>query len=179
MVALSDDTVDVLADVAEEFAVTYPLFADVDRHTIDALGLRSTHIEEQNRYFGRPTQQRHVGLPYPGTPCECRKSTSRCSLPDSRSWSLMHRVLQRLFVTIVTLLTRSGRDKDLEIIVLRQQLTVLHRQPTRPALTEADRNLFLMHSEKLSDAKAPVRDRGSQGRFNPVDADAHKWTSWL
>lgn len=35
------------------------------------------------------------------------------------SWSLMHHLLYRLLVTVVTLLFRSGRDKDLEIVVLR------------------------------------------------------------
>ena len=38
-----------------------------------------------------------------------------------RCWSLMHRVLYRLLVALVTVLVRSGRDKDLEIVVLRHQ----------------------------------------------------------
>ena len=37
---------------------------------------------------------------------------------------------------------RSGRSKDLEIIVLRHQLAVLHRQVDRPELTDADRSLL-------------------------------------
>ena len=43
----------------------------------------------------------------------------------------MHRLLYRLLVTVVTLLARSGRDKDLEIVVLRHQLIVLRRQIDR------------------------------------------------
>jgi len=54
----------------------------------------------------------------------------------------MHRVLYRLLVAIVSMLVRSGRAKDLEIIVLRHQLTVLRRQVDRPGLTEADRSLL-------------------------------------
>ena len=54
----------------------------------------------------------------------------------------MHRVLYRLLVTIVGLLAGSGRDKDLEIVVLRHQLRVLRRQTDRPALTERDRSLL-------------------------------------
>ncbi len=54
----------------------------------------------------------------------------------------MHRVLYRLLVTVVTLLARSGRDKDLEIVVLRHQLKVLRRQLNRPALNEPDRTLL-------------------------------------
>jgi hypothetical protein len=37
---------------------------------------------------------------------------------------------------------RSGRSKDLEIIVLRQQLQVLRRQVERPALTDGDRTVL-------------------------------------
>lgn len=54
----------------------------------------------------------------------------------------MHHLLYRLLVTVVTLLFSSGRDKDLEIVVLRHQLMVLRRQIDRPALTEADRSLL-------------------------------------
>ena len=78
-------------------------------------------------------------------------------------------------------MTRSGRAKELEIVVLRHQLAVLRRQIARPQLTDTDRrdagitvnptaawtvqaarNLFLGHSEKLANTKALVRDRGSQ-----------------
>jgi len=55
---------------------------------------------------------------------------------------MMYRVLYRLLVALVTLLIRSSRDKDLEIVVLRHQLTVLRRQIDRPTLTEADRSLL-------------------------------------
>lgn len=67
MVALSYDTVDVLAAFAEQFSITYPMLSDVGSHTIDALGLRNEHVDAQNRHFGRPTDERHVGLPYPGS----------------------------------------------------------------------------------------------------------------
>jgi hypothetical protein len=49
---------------------------------------------------------------------------------------MMYRVLYRLLVALVTLLIRSSRDKDLEIVVLRHQLMVLRRQIDRPTLTE-------------------------------------------
>jgi len=55
---------------------------------------------------------------------------------------MMYRLLYQLLVTIVSLLARSGRDKELEIVVLRHQLTVLRRQIDRPALTEPDRSLL-------------------------------------
>jgi putative transposase len=44
--------------------------------------------------------------------------------------------------TLARLAVRSGRSKDLEIIVLRHQLTVLHRQDTRPQLNNGDRTLL-------------------------------------
>ena len=40
----------------------------------------------------------------------------------------MGRVLYRLFVSLARSAVLSGHSKDLEIIVLRHQLTVLHRQ---------------------------------------------------
>ena len=54
----------------------------------------------------------------------------------------MCRVLYRFLVSLARLAVRSGRSKDLKIIVLRHQLTVLHRQNNRPALAEKDRTLL-------------------------------------
>ena len=51
----------------------------------------------------------------------------------------MGRVLCRFPVLLARLGVRSGRSKDLEIIVLRHQLAVLRRQVDRPEFTDADR----------------------------------------
>ena len=53
------------------------------------------------------------------------------------SWGPMCRILYRLLVSLARLAVRSGRSKHLEIIVLRHQLTVLHRKNNRPALSTA------------------------------------------
>ena len=45
----------------------------------------------------------------------------------------MCRVLYRFLVSLARLAVRSGHSKDLEIIVLRHQITVLHRQNNRGA----------------------------------------------
>ena len=58
------------------------------------------------------------------------------------SWGPMCRILYRLLVSLARLAVRSGRSKDLEIIVLRHQLTVLHRQNNRPAVADEDRALL-------------------------------------
>ena len=58
------------------------------------------------------------------------------------SWERMCRILYRFLVPLAGLAVRSGRSKDLEIIVLRHQLTVLHRLKNRPALAEEDRALL-------------------------------------
>lgn len=54
----------------------------------------------------------------------------------------MHWALYRLVFGLVALATRSGRAKDLEIIVLRHQVAVLRRQIDRPKVTERDRSLM-------------------------------------
>ena len=54
----------------------------------------------------------------------------------------MSRILYRLLASLARLAVRSGRSKDLEIIVLRHQLAVLRRQIDRPELTDADRSLL-------------------------------------
>jgi putative transposase len=52
------------------------------------------------------------------------------------------RILYSLIAALSRLAVRSGRSKDLEIIVLRHQLTVLRRQIDRPALNDNDRTLL-------------------------------------
>ena len=56
-------------------------------------------------------------------------------------WSLTYLVVRRLF-ELMMLCCRSARSKELEILVLRHELSILRRQPRRPQLREADR-LFL------------------------------------
>jgi hypothetical protein len=48
-------------------------------------------------------------------------------------------------IQLLALLGRSGAAKDLEILVLRHQLTVLRRQLPRPRLEPADRALLGCH----------------------------------
>jgi hypothetical protein len=58
------------------------------------------------------------------------------------SWFAVSRVFYRLIAILARLAVRSGRSKDLEIIVLRHQLTVLRRQVDRPSLNDDDRSLL-------------------------------------
>ena len=72
--------------------------------------------------------------------------------PESRSWVLTRadaamlvrrvRILYRLLASLARLAVRSGRSKDLELIVLRKQNAVLRRQIARPALTDNDRTML-------------------------------------
>ncbi|MFT7649175.1 MAG: putative transposase [Candidatus Poriferisodalaceae bacterium] len=54
----------------------------------------------------------------------------------------VHRILYRFLASLASLAVRSGRSKDIEIIVLRHQLAVLRRQHDRPTLTDDDRSLL-------------------------------------
>ena len=54
----------------------------------------------------------------------------------------MYRISYRFLASLARLTVRSGRSKDLEIIVLRHQLGVLCRQIDRPELTDTDRSLL-------------------------------------
>ena len=52
--------------------------------------------------------------------------------------SLVYLVACRLFA-LVLLLARGDRSKELELLVLRHELSILRRQARRPQLTESDR----------------------------------------
>jgi len=52
------------------------------------------------------------------------------------------RILYRFLSSLARLVVRSGHSKDLEIIVLRHQLSVLRRQVDRPPVTDDDRTLI-------------------------------------
>lgn len=54
----------------------------------------------------------------------------------------MFRILYRFVAALARLAFRSGRSKDLKIIVLRHQVQVLRRQIDRPTLTDDDRTLL-------------------------------------
>ena len=74
-------------------------------------------------------------------------------MPDIRSWvltrgdvlrssSVVYRVLYRFLSSLARLAVRSGRSKDIELIVLRHQLSVLRRQHDRPTLNDDDRSML-------------------------------------
>jgi len=63
-------------------------------------------------------------------------------------WSLLYLVLCRIFQLLV-LLGRGDRAKEIEILALRHQVAVLHRQVNRPDLTDGDRVLLAALSRLL------------------------------
>ena len=54
----------------------------------------------------------------------------------------MFRLFYRLLVALMVLAVRSGRSKDLEIVVLGHQLAVLQRRAKPLRLNEGDRSLL-------------------------------------
>src|SRR5438128_3138124 len=69
---------------------------------------------------------------------------SRSAVLSFLYWSL------RRLLELVVLRCRSEREKEIEILMLRQQLRVLERQVARPRLTQADRALLAAFSRALS-----------------------------
>ena len=63
-------------------------------------------------------------------------------------WSFAYLAVRNLFA-LVWLLARSGRSKDLEILVLRHELAILRRQTGRPRLAPADRALLAAGLDEL------------------------------
>jgi hypothetical protein len=55
---------------------------------------------------------------------------------------LVFRILYCFLTSLARLAVRSGRSKDLQIIVLRHENVVLRRQLNRPAITDDDRTLL-------------------------------------
>jgi hypothetical protein len=67
-------------------------------------------------------------------------------------------LLYRLLCVLVGVLVRRGRERELEIIVLRHQLAILRRSGKRPRYTSADRALLaatgrLLPPERLRSAR--------------------------
>jgi putative transposase len=62
--------------------------------------------------------------------------------------SFLHVLACRLFALVV-LLTRSERSKELEILGLRHELSILRRQVNRPRLEQRDRLLLTALSRVL------------------------------
>lgn len=63
-------------------------------------------------------------------------------------WSFAYLAVRNLFA-LVLLLGRSDRSKELEILVLRHELTVLRRRSVRPRIEPADRALLAALSRAL------------------------------
>jgi putative transposase len=63
-------------------------------------------------------------------------------------WSLAYLAV-RAMLGLAVLAARSGRSKDLEIMVLRHELAALRRQSARPSLTRADRAFLAALSRLL------------------------------
>jgi hypothetical protein len=59
--------VDVLASFAEKHGITYTLLSDEGSKVIRELGLFNEHVYEHHAVYGVPKQNRHWGVPYPGT----------------------------------------------------------------------------------------------------------------
>jgi len=67
VVAVSYDPVEILAEFAGRHGITFPLLSDVGSRVIAELGMLNTSIAEDQAAWGKPLDDRHRGLPFPGT----------------------------------------------------------------------------------------------------------------
>jgi putative transposase len=97
---------------------------------------RACRVHISDRRGGRSSEvaRGSVGLPPPQEVC--------------LGWSLVYVVVCRLF-ELVVLLARRERSKELEILLLRHELSILRRQVARPRLSPADRLLLVALSRLL------------------------------
>ncbi len=65
--AVSYDPVQTLSRFADAHGIGYPLLSDEGSELITRLGLLNTTIERERAAYGRPMEDRHRGIPYPGT----------------------------------------------------------------------------------------------------------------
>jgi len=64
---VSYDPVATLTRFADVHGITYPLLADVGSVAITELGLLNVTLAAERAAYGRPIEDRHTGIPYPGT----------------------------------------------------------------------------------------------------------------
>ncbi len=75
------------------------------------------------------------------------------------SWFVVFRILYKFLDALARLAVRSGRSKDIEIIVLRHQLQVLSRQVDRPEQSStATRTLWLPGGVDVVALNGPAGD---------------------
>ena len=81
-------------------------------------------------------------------------------------WSFLYLILAR-FLQFLVLLGRGHRAKEIEILALRHQVAVLHRQVNRPDLNDGDRVLLA--------ALARLLPRASWNAFFVTPATLLRW----
>ena len=91
----------------------------------------------------------------------------------------MYRIFYRLIAGLARLSVRSGRAKDLEIVVLRHQLAVLRRQIDRPAIDNDDQGLAerlgvsrsAIYAMRYEGSGPPFLRIGNRVRYRPQDTE--------
>jgi putative transposase len=78
-------------------------------------------------------------------------------------------------VQLLTRIARGDAAKDLEILVLRHQLTILRRQTPRPRLEPADRALLAAISRVLRWHRRLIADAWTYPHI--ADQDDRRWTT--
>ena len=88
--------------------------------------------------------------------------TQRAGDSQAIVWTFAYLLARNLFA-LVWLLARPRRSKELEILLLRHELTVLRRHAGRPRLTRADRALLAALSQLVRTAGVRTSHAGFSG----------------
>jgi hypothetical protein len=108
-----------------------------------ALGLLVDLANEGRQYLDRV-----VGGPAEPSACRWPFAATIRVMNPSLAYQLLRQILQML-----TQLARDGGAKDVELLVLRHEVTVLRRQVHRPPLQPADRVVLAVLSRLLPRAR--------------------------
>jgi hypothetical protein len=128
------------------------------------------------RGYGSRTEDHPKGVEEPPDPKVRVPALDPTGGGDQMGWFILAQVFS-ILIAIVSLGRLSEREKDLEILVLRQQLAILKRkqgQPVKP--NRAEKMTLALLTAKLKEVTQRPASRLRDTRISPIkDQGGHNW----